>query len=251
MFAWFLYLDEEGKDGLSAFGVVLELLLVVAVLAQGPQSHLVCAGKAEQSSWNALGHDGEGDPGSDFIGVVGARDELEEDGERIEGGVWDLANLGSGRSQATKSPVNAEVSKFTQQEPGEASIHLFVGGCSVEGVVNVVGDVGRESPVVGGVLEEVGDGHGRVGESVDEDRFQKTLGIVESPATEGNLNDRLEVLVSGSFISVEDPRSGVNPEINEKWSGVLRQEYGGPADLESTILKVEHCPVLQLQILER
>ncbi len=51
------------------------------------------------------------------------------------------------------------------------------------------------------------------------------------------LNDRLEVLVSGSFISVEDPRSGVNPEINEKWSGVLRQEYGGPADLESTILK--------------
>ncbi len=43
-------------------------------------------------TWNALGHDGEGDPGSDFVGVVRARDELEEDGERIEGGVWDLAN---------------------------------------------------------------------------------------------------------------------------------------------------------------
>ena len=45
----FLCLDEEGEDGLS-LGVVLELLLVVAVLAQGPQGHLVRAGKAEQSS---------------------------------------------------------------------------------------------------------------------------------------------------------------------------------------------------------
>ncbi len=85
------------------------------------------------------------------------------------------------------------------QEPGEASIHLFVGGCSVEGVVNVVGDVGRESPVVGGVLEEVGDGHGRVGEAVDEDRFQKTLGIVESPATEGNSGNEITLKVASCY----------------------------------------------------
>jgi hypothetical protein len=31
-------------------------------------------------------------------------------------------------------------------------------------VVDVVGDVGREAPVVAGVLEQVGDGHRRVGE---------------------------------------------------------------------------------------
>ena len=43
-------------------------------------------------TWNALSHDGERDPGSDFVGVVGAGDELEEDGERIVGGVRDLAN---------------------------------------------------------------------------------------------------------------------------------------------------------------
>ena len=72
------------------------------------------------------------------------------------------------------------------QETGETSIHLLIGGCSVQRVVDVVGDVGRESPVVGRVLEEVGDGHGRVGEPVDEDRFQKTLGVVESPAAESN-----------------------------------------------------------------
>ena len=72
------------------------------------------------------------------------------------------------------------------QETGETSIHLLIGGCSVQRVVDVVGDVGRESPVVGRVLEEVGDGHGRVGEPVDEDGFQKTLGVVESPAAESN-----------------------------------------------------------------
>ncbi len=51
-------------------------------------------------------------------------------------------------------------------------------------MVDVVGDVGGKSPVVGRVLEEVGDGHGRVGEPVDEDRLQQTLGVVEGPTAE-------------------------------------------------------------------
>jgi hypothetical protein len=51
-------------------------------------------------------------------------------------------------------------------------------------VIDVVGDVGGESPVVGRVLEEVGDGHGRVGEPMDEDRLQQTLGVVEGPTAE-------------------------------------------------------------------
>ena len=51
-------------------------------------------------------------------------------------------------------------------------------------MIDVVGDVGGESPVVGRVLEEVGDGHGRVGEPVDEDRLQQTLCIVEGPTAE-------------------------------------------------------------------
>ena len=42
-------LNDEREDGLPALRVVLELLLVVAVLAQGPDGHLVSSGKAEQS----------------------------------------------------------------------------------------------------------------------------------------------------------------------------------------------------------
>ena len=44
-----LDLDDEWEDGLSSFGIVLELLLVVAVLAQRPHGHLVRAGQAEET----------------------------------------------------------------------------------------------------------------------------------------------------------------------------------------------------------
>ena len=53
-------------------------------------------------------------------------------------------------------------------------------------MVNVVSDVGGKAPVVGRVLEQVGDGHGRVGETVDEDGLQQTLGVVKGPATQSN-----------------------------------------------------------------
>ena len=43
-------------------------------------------------TWNALGHDGKGDPGSDFVSVVRAGDELEQDGERVQARVGNLAN---------------------------------------------------------------------------------------------------------------------------------------------------------------
>ena len=42
------------------------------------------------------------------------------------------------------------------------------------------------SPVVGRVLEEVEDWHGRVGEAMDEDGFQQPLGVVERPAGQGD-----------------------------------------------------------------
>ena len=43
-------------------------------------------------TWNALSHDGEGDPSSDLVGVVGAGHKLEQDGEGVQAGVGNLAN---------------------------------------------------------------------------------------------------------------------------------------------------------------
>ena len=44
-----LSLNDERYDGLPVLGVVLELLAVVAVLAQGPDGHLESSGEAEQT----------------------------------------------------------------------------------------------------------------------------------------------------------------------------------------------------------
>ena len=43
-------------------------------------------------TWQALGHDGERDPGTDLVGVVRAGDEVEEDGEGVVGREGDLAH---------------------------------------------------------------------------------------------------------------------------------------------------------------
>lgn len=46
-----LHLDDEWEDCLSSFRIVLELLLVVAVLAQRPHGHLIGPGQAEQTGF--------------------------------------------------------------------------------------------------------------------------------------------------------------------------------------------------------
>ena len=50
----------------------------------------------------------------------------------------------------------------------------------------MIGDISGESPVVAAVLEQVHDGHGRVGESVHKDGLQESLGVMERPANCSN-----------------------------------------------------------------
>ena len=44
-------------------------------------------------TWQALGHDGEAEPGAGFISIVGTGDEIEEPGERVGCGVGDPSHL--------------------------------------------------------------------------------------------------------------------------------------------------------------
>jgi hypothetical protein len=57
---------------------------------------------------------------------------------------------------------------------------------SEQRVVDVIGDVECKQPVVGAVLEQAEDRHGRMGEPVHEQSFQKSLGIVQRPASSRN-----------------------------------------------------------------
>ena len=65
------YLEQEWNDRLSA-RIIFKLLLVVPVLPEGPDRHLVEASQGEEGSWEALSHHGEADPGPYLVSVVGA-----------------------------------------------------------------------------------------------------------------------------------------------------------------------------------
>lgn len=106
-------LDEEREDGLAP-RVLVELLAVVPVLAEGPHGHLEAAGQGEQERRQTLGHDGEGDPGADLVGVVGTRDQVEEGRQRVRVREGDLADLGAGRTQVALQYVDREVSDLAK-----------------------------------------------------------------------------------------------------------------------------------------
>ena len=106
-------LDEEREDGLPA-RVLFKLLAVVPLLPEGPQGHLVGAGQGEEERRQTLRHDGEGDPGADLVGVVGAGDQVEEQRQRVRVGVGDLAHFGAGRAQVALQYVDREVAQLAE-----------------------------------------------------------------------------------------------------------------------------------------
>lgn len=71
-------LQNEWENCTSLFGIIFELFSVVAVFAQSPNGHLESTSKGEQQGRQTRRHNGEGYPSTDFIGVVGARDQAVE-----------------------------------------------------------------------------------------------------------------------------------------------------------------------------
>lgn len=63
-------LDDERQNSLATLGVILEVLLVVLVLSDGPNRHLVHAGSGEEQRRNAGGHHRERQPGQELVRVV-------------------------------------------------------------------------------------------------------------------------------------------------------------------------------------
>jgi hypothetical protein len=64
------------------------------------------------------------------------------------------------------------------QKASEATIDDGHGWRGIERMVDVVGNVCSESPVVNAVFEQIPQRHGSVRESMNENRLKETLGIV-------------------------------------------------------------------------
>jgi len=153
--------QNEGKDGFSTW-IILELLPVVPVLAQGPHHHLVCTGHCKKTHRKALGHQSEAQPGSNLICIVWAGDQVEKLCERVGGRDWDLPDLAARGPEVPEQYVDGKVAKLAGQKGSQAGQDLDVAGGCVEGMVDMVGNIASKAPVVATVLKEVGDGHGGV-----------------------------------------------------------------------------------------
>ncbi len=73
---------------------------------------------------NALGHDGEGNPRADLVGVVGAGDQVEESGEWVSGGERNLAHLGAGGAEVAQGDVHAQVAQLAKLHQKSKSTQL-------------------------------------------------------------------------------------------------------------------------------
>jgi len=104
-------LKKEGKNGLPPSGVGgVKLFDVVPVLPQGPNRHLVEAGESEKTCNCRLGHDGEENPGEDFVGVIGTGNTVEKPGEGVACSKWDFPDPSSSRPKVSEAFVDEEVS---------------------------------------------------------------------------------------------------------------------------------------------
>ena len=136
------------------------------MLGLRPDRHLRRSSGNEQETGDGPGRQSEKDPPVDLEGVVGAGHSAQEppvEGEAARDGV---ARGLSGRAEVGEDHVRARVEQLAEHRGREVLNGLVGGRGRVVGVVDEVGDEGGEAPVVGAVLEEVGQGHGAVREAV-------------------------------------------------------------------------------------
>jgi len=233
---WFL--NQEWNDGLATLWIRVKFLLVVAMLAKSPHGHLIHASNGKDERWQSLGHDGEREPSAELVRVVRARDKVEEPSERVDGGTRNGANLGARRSQMSQSNVNRQGTKRVKDKSSEASVDLSIAiesRCVIR-VIDVVGNIGSEAPIVNGVLENVHEWHGGMRESVYEDSLKETLGVVECPAGACQLDG---VVSLGAGGAINDAGAHIENEVDDERTGVLGQKDRGPAHLWAQILQIE------------
>lgn len=128
----------------------------------------------------------------------------------------------------------------THKERAECSVDLHHAWRHVQRMIHVISDISSESPVVRAVLEQIAQRHCGVREAMNEDRFQKSFGVMDRVACGGDAKGQtrrcnfclklLELILNllrcwadgcGGF-AIEDPRTLVDPQINEQRAGVFR-----------------------------
>ena len=143
-------------------------------------------------TWQALSHDGECNPATNFVCIVRARYQVEHQRKWILSWARDFAFLRTCRAQIAQQIVNAKVSQFANlnkkwtilveqikninrilfyRPESKCNIGLHFTRSRVEWMIDVVSNVGSKEPVIAAIAEQVANGHGSVRETMNENSF--------------------------------------------------------------------------------
>ena len=145
------------------------------MLGLGPQCHLCRPGSDEQKPGHSLGRQSKQNPSVDLESVVGAGEPSDKRDIKGEATGDCITCRFPGGAQVGQDDVRAGVAKLADHGQSKQQNSPVRRRGGVVRVVDKVGDEGREAPVVGAVLEEVGERHGAVREAVVDEFFPRSF----------------------------------------------------------------------------
>lgn len=206
-----------------------QLFPVPLFLLLSPERHLAHSDRNEERSAPVPVHQQDSDPSHALKSVVRASNVVETETSRH-------TTVSSARTaQVAQRQVGGEVGELTedvQSNGGVSQERRGVCACGRgQGRVSEVCDQhAGEQPVVGGVLEDVEEGHGCEGEAVDEEGLELAFDKVEHDHPEGEGLEGRRTLVEGRK-SVNVWAEVVEDRMDQEGSEVFDDEDGTPGDL--------------------
>jgi len=178
--------DNERKHGFAATGVLItKVLSVASVLLLGPLQHLHKWDNQEEISAKNLSLDRENQPTHRLPEVVSAWDILETPS------LWDSTLGGTGFAQIHESDVAHQVEELKNAEKHGRPNEEGLWGPCWSGVVGMQEKVhvaqAKETPVVSWILEDIGEGHRVVAESVYEQSFKLAFAVMQQDHKDSQL----------------------------------------------------------------
>ena len=175
----------------------------------------------------------ECDPSARLPKVVGAADHTETPP------VGNVALRRAWLAQILEDKVRLKVHELKDTEKGCGTVVDFVGGPSRGCVVGVQeevhGEEAEEAIVVEAVLEDVGEGHGRAGETMHEHSLELTLCVVQNDHEGAKLLvERQLGVLAIDLLAERDQEDG-----HDNRSRVLNVKDRIPADLRAQIFVIE------------
>lgn len=178
-------LKEIRHEGSSLFHLrtfFTKLFDIISSFTFSPGAHLCETEGGENSAHEAVCHESEANPTSNFVSIIRASGARKQPSKRISSRHWNLPHLTSSRPQVPQSNVDRKVSQFHDQPSASPHVSLAIRRRRVHWVIDVVTEHCSKAPVVRRVFKNISHRHGSVAESVNEKGLEFSFGVVKGVA---------------------------------------------------------------------